>query len=94
MVSKLALATLYLSAFALARPNNVRRQDDGLTDAPELPTETEAPGLPEESETSGLPDESATPGLPEESETPELPEPEIPGEGPGKSDKVVPESSV
>ena len=42
MVNKLLLVTLYLSAFAVARPSLVRRQDE----APEVPEDpVEDPGM-------------------------------------------------
>lgn len=73
MVNKLTLATLYLSAFALAHPSNIRRQDDGAPAVPEegAPPAEGAPegappaeGAPEE----GAPEEGAPPaeGAPEE----------------------------
>lgn len=44
MVNKLVLVTLYLSAFALARPSNIRRQEDG----PTLEVPEEGGEVPEE----------------------------------------------
>lgn len=53
MVSKLALVTLYLSAFALARPSHIRRQDEDQ--APEVPEEeTPAPEEPGKSSPCGV----------------------------------------
>lgn len=78
MVNKLTLATLYLSAFALAHPSNIRRQDDG---APAVPEEGAPPaeGAPEEgvppaegAPEEGAPEEGAPPaeGAPEEGAPP------------------------
>ena len=45
MVNKLTLVTLYLSAFALARPSLIRRQDE--EPVPELPEDpVEEPSMP------------------------------------------------
>lgn len=76
MVNKLTLATLYLSALALAHPSNVRRQDDGAPEVPDLPEEPDVPEIPG-------PEDPEIPA-PEDPEIPAPEDPEIPGEGPGK----------